>query len=160
MRLKRTVLPFVMALLLASGFAISAQAQDLWPHAGTTVVITKKPFAELVESTDAAIKKHGFFAVTRASASAGAAKRGVTIAGNLVIGVYRNDYAVRMLEASVPAGMEAPIRLYLMENPGGTSTLAYRTPTSLFAPYGSATLDAMAVELDAVFEKIAIDAAR
>jgi uncharacterized protein (DUF302 family) len=160
MQLKRAVMPLVIALLLTCGIAIGAQAQNLWPHAGTIVVITKKPFADLVESTNAAIKKHGFFAVTRASASAGAARRGVTISGNLMIGVYRNDYAVRMLEASVPAGMEAPIRLYLMENPGGTSTLAYRTPTSLFAPYGSAALDTMAAELDAVFEKIAADAAR
>lgn len=160
MQLKRAVMPLVIALLLTCGIAIGAQAQNLWPHVGTIVVITKKPFADLVESTNAAIKKHGFFAVTRASASAGAARRGVTISGNLVIGVYRNDYAVRMLEASVPAGMEAPIRLYLMENPGGASTLAYRTPTSIFAPYGSAALDTMAAELDAVFEKIAADAAR
>jgi len=159
-RLKLPALMFVLTVVIACSIGVSAEAQNAWPHAGTNIVITKKPFAELVASTEAAIKKHGFFAVTRASASAGAAKRGITIAGNLVIGVFRNDYAVRMLEASVPAGMEAPLRLYLMEDPGGTSTLAYRTPTSVFAPYGSAALDAMAAELDAVFEKIALDAAR
>lgn len=40
------------------------------------------------------------FVVTRACASCGAAQRGITIPGNTVIGVFRNDFAVRMLEAS------------------------------------------------------------
>ena len=34
--------------------------------------------------------------------------------------VFRNDYAVRMLQASVPAGIEAPLRLYVTENADGT----------------------------------------
>ena len=67
--------------------------------------------------------------VTRASASAGAKGRGITIPGNLVIGVYRNDFAVRMLKASVPAGIEAPLRFYLTENADKTATLTYRLPT-------------------------------
>ena len=45
------------------------------------------------------------FMVTAASASAGAKRRGVTVPGNLVRGVYRNDFAVRMLKASVASGI-------------------------------------------------------
>ena len=30
--------------------------------------------------------------------------------GNRVVGVFRNDFAHRMLAASIPAGIEAPIR--------------------------------------------------
>jgi uncharacterized protein (DUF302 family) len=73
--------------------------------------------------------------------------------------VFRNDYAVRMLQASVPAGVEAPLRLYVTENADGSATLSYRTPSAIFAPYGNAKLDAVAKELDPLFERIASDAA-
>lgn len=76
----------------------------------------------------------------------------------MVIGVYHPRFAVRMLKASVPAGIEAPIRFYITENADKTATLTYRTPSSLFAPYGSADLDTMARELDGIFAAIAKDA--
>ena len=78
----------------------------------------------------------------------------------MVIGVYRNDFAVRMLEASVPAGIEAPLRFYLTENADGTATLSYRAPSAVFKPYGSAELDAMASKLDPIFARIAAQAAQ
>ena len=78
--------------------------------------------------------------------------------GNLVLGVFRNDFAIRMLEASVPSGIEAPLRFYLTENADGTATLTYRTPSAVFAPYGSAALDEMARELDAIWARIVQDA--
>ena len=68
--------------------------------------------------------------------------------------VYRNDFAVRMLKANVPAGIEAPLRLYVTENSDGTATLRYRTPSAVFKAYEDATLNDMARELDAIFEKI------
>ena len=77
----------------------------------------------------------------------------------MVIGVYHPRFAVRMLKASVPAGIEAPLRFYITENPDKTATLTYRTPTSIFAPYGSKALDAMARELDDICASIAKDAA-
>jgi uncharacterized protein (DUF302 family) len=62
-----------------------------------------------------------------------------------------------MLAASIPAGIEAPIRFYITENAEGTATLSYKTPTAVFAPYaaGGEQLTAMARELDAIFAKIA-----
>jgi uncharacterized protein (DUF302 family) len=97
--------------------------------------------------------------VAQASASRGAAARGVKIPGNAVLMVFRNDYAVRMLGASVAAGIEAPLRLYVTENSDGTASLTYRMPSAVFAPYGSSALDEMAKELDAVFRNIVRDAA-
>jgi uncharacterized protein (DUF302 family) len=94
----------------------------------------------------------------KASASQGAAARGIKIPGNAVLMVFRNDYAIRMLQASVAAGFEAPIRLYVTENGGGSATLTYRKPSAVFRPYGNEALDKMAIELDAVFDKIASDA--
>ena len=67
----------------------------------------------------AAIAKNGMNLVNRASASDGANGQGVTHRGDAVLGVFRNDFAVRMLWASVDAGIEAPIRLHLVEEPYG-----------------------------------------
>ncbi|MFQ5466703.1 MAG: DUF302 domain-containing protein, partial [Kiloniellaceae bacterium] len=93
----------------------------------------------------------------RASATLGAASRGKTIPGNMVVGVYRPDFAILMLEASVPAGIEAPNRFYITENSDGTGTLSYKRPSAVFAPYedGGEKLAALARELDAIFAKIA-----
>ena len=60
-----------------------------------------------------------------------------------------------MLKASVPAGIEAPLRFYLTENADGTATLTYRSPSAVFRPYASVELDAMAKELDTIFAAIA-----
>lgn len=125
--------------------------------AGTTTVATAKSFEELVASLKGAVEGNDMAVVTQACASCGAAKRGIIIAGNMVIGVYRNDFAVRMLEASVPAGIEAPIRFYATENADGTASLTYRMPSAVFAPYGSADLDAMAKELDQIWQEIVDD---
>ena len=146
------------AALIAVGLlaAPATQAGDT----ATEIVATSKSFGALVKSVNAAVKANGMFVVTRASASVGAARRDIEIPGNMVVGVYRNDFAVRMLEASVPAGIEAPIRFYLTENADGSATLSYRTPSDLFSPYGSAALDAMAAELDTIFAKIAADAVK
>jgi uncharacterized protein (DUF302 family) len=66
-----------------------------------------------------------------------------------------------MLEASVAAGYEAPLRFYITENEDGTATLSYRTASFVFAPYedGGDALEALAAELDAIQEAIAADAA-
>jgi uncharacterized protein (DUF302 family) len=72
----------------------------------------------------------------------------------MVVGVYRNDFALRMLEASVPAGIEAPIRFYLTEQEDGTAALSYRLPSTVFAPYENDELDALAKELDVIWARI------
>lgn len=96
--------------------------------------------------------------VARASATLGAKSIGVTIPGNMVIMVFRPDFAVRMLKASVPAGIEAPLRLYVTEDANGKATLTYRTPSNVFAPYRNPDLDKMAGELDAILSRIVADA--
>jgi uncharacterized protein (DUF302 family) len=62
-----------------------------------------------------------------------------------------------MLNASVSAGIEAPVRFYISENPDGTATLSYKMPSFVFAPYfdeGGDALKALVVELDGIFAKI------
>lgn len=125
---------------------------------GTLTLASKHDFNALVARVVAAVSAQKMGLVASASASAGAAGRGVRIPGNTVLMVFRNDYAVRMLQTSVSAGIEAPIRLYVTENTDGTASLTYRAPSVIFAPYRSEKLDEMARELDPIFERIVHDA--
>lgn len=115
-------------------------------------------FHVLVTRVEKAVADHKMGLVSQASASRGAAARGIRIAGNAVLMVFRNDYAVRMLQASVPAGIEAPLRIYITENSDGAASLTYRMPSAVFAPYRNRALDEMAKELDVIFQNIVRDA--
>ncbi|TAN50452.1 MAG: DUF302 domain-containing protein [Betaproteobacteria bacterium] len=132
----------------------SAQERD-----GTRVLQTRHSFAQLLERVERAVEANGLGVVATASASRGAAARGVGIPGNAVVMVFRNDLAVRLLAASVPAGIEAPLRLYVTENADRTATLSYRTPSAVFAPYRHPEIGRLARELDTLVEQIAKDAA-
>ncbi len=150
-------------------FSALLAALALWANTGTAfaqsaalpdtkTLTSKHSFSTLVSRLEAAVAQQKMGLVASASASAGAAGRGIHIPGNAVLMVFRNDYAVRMLQSSVPAGIEAPIRFYVTENVDGTASLTYRTPSAVFAPYHSDQLNAMAAELDPIFERIASDA--
>lgn len=143
-------------LLVATPHLAGAQART--PYSGLQVLETGFAYQTLVDRLLRAIEKHGMNVLARVSATAGAARIGVEIPGNAVIMVFRPDYAVRMLRASVPAGIEAPLRFYVSEGADGQATLTYRRPSSVFAPYGSPALDAMAHELDRIFADIVRDA--
>ncbi|MBC7133070.1 MAG: DUF302 domain-containing protein [Roseovarius sp.] len=147
---------FLKLVAILMLFAGSAQALE--PRAGWVIVQSDKSFEDLVKAVNAVVEEAPIRIVTQASASAGAKMQGIDIPGNRVFGLYRNDYARRMLDASLAAGIEAPIRLYATENADGTSTLAYKTPSHVFAPYfdeGGEALRALAAELDGVFDSVA-----
>ncbi|WP_395173999.1 DUF302 domain-containing protein [Roseibium alexandrii] len=147
--------PILLTVFLGLG---PVQADSIAPREGWQVRPTSQSYQELVDGLRAAVKEAGMLLVTQASASAGAKGRGLTIPGNRVLGVYRNDYAVRMLEASIAAGIEAPIRFYVTENADKTATLSWKTPSLVFAPYmdeGGEKLSGLVAELDGVFQSIA-----
>jgi uncharacterized protein (DUF302 family) len=152
----RTLL--LAAAMSTASHAAGAADATIAPREGWVVIDTDMGFPDLVERTRAAVTDAKMGLVTQASASDGARGQGIAIPGNRVIGVYRNDYARRMLAASIAAGIEAPIRFYLTEDADGTATLSYKTPSFVFAPYseeGGSDLAALAKELDAVFAGIA-----
>lgn len=153
-------LGLTLALLFQGALLSTAQAEEARVLPGTRVISTAQGFDEVVQHLEKSIADNKMGLVAQASASRGAAGRGVKIAGNIVLMVFRNDFAVRMLKASIPAGIEAPLRIYVTENPAGGSRISYLPPSVVFAPYGSAELDAMARELDPIFEKIVADATR
>ncbi len=144
----------VLTILISLG----AAAHDATPFPGTHVIKTGHSYQAMVKKLPEAVAKNKMGVVAKASATLGARKIGVTIPGNMVVMVFHPKFAVRMLDASVPAGIEAPLRFYITENADGTTTLTYREPSSVFAPYDSAELDKMAKELDVIFARIAADA--
>jgi uncharacterized protein (DUF302 family) len=152
--------PPVSAQTPAPAPVAKMQPSDLVNQTGWKIYATKHTYADLVKRLEAAVAKNKMAVVNAASASDGAKAQGFTIPGNRVVGVYRNDFARRMLTVSLAAGIEAPIRFYITENAGGGSTLSYRSPSTVFAPYftrKTADLRVLAKELDAIFAQIALD---
>ena len=146
-------------LLVAFAAALSAACAGPALGGGTHSVQTPHRFDALLERVERATAKHGLGVVAVASASRGAAARGVKIPGNAVVMVFRNDLAVRLLAASVPAGIEAPLRIYVTENADATASLHYRAPSDVFAPYRHPEVERIARELDATLARIVNDAA-
>lgn len=158
----RPLLRSFLWLFFALPLLAAAPAQaDIMAKSGWEVMKTRHSYGELVSRLEKAIADNKMGLVARASATVGAKKMlDKDIPGNTVIGVYRPDFAVRMLEASVQAGIEAPIRFYVTENSDGTADLSYKRPSHVFAPYedGGEALKTLAAELDVIFAKIAADA--
>ncbi|MEM9798156.1 MAG: DUF302 domain-containing protein [Pseudomonadota bacterium] len=148
--------------LLIAGAAMAEEVADMMPRDGWQVTSTTKDFDSLVADTRAAAKIGGFAVVTQAGPTEAAARRGIDIPGNRVIGLFNNDFAVRILRLSTPAMIEAPIRVYVTENSDGTATLSYKLPSEILAPYAAQApgLAAIAAELDAAFADVAAAATR
>ncbi len=134
---------------LAGPAAPPAAAQD-----GRITAVSRTTFQKVAAALEQAIADQKMALVCHANAQRGAAARGVTIKGNQVLMVFRNDFAVRLLAADPRAGFEAPIRIYLYENPDGTATVSYLPPSVLFAPYRHPEVQAVAAELDPIFKGI------
>jgi uncharacterized protein (DUF302 family) len=143
---------FVVAGLIAAVITIIpgfGKAQG-----GRVTVTTPGSFVRVGEALERAIADEKMALVCHANAQRGAAARGVTIKGNQVFMVFRNDFAVRLLAAAPAAGFEAPIRIYVYENPDGTATVSYIPPSVVFAPYQNPEVQAVARELDRIFKTI------
>lgn len=153
------ILPLT-SLLAALFFLLTpAHAGNNATMAGWVKIKTTHSYADLVKRVNTAAKSHKIGVVTRASATVGAAKvLKKKIPGNMVVGLYHPRFAVPMLEASINAGIEAPIRIYITENQDGSATLSYKKPSFVFAPYmseGGEKLKKLAAQLDKVFASIA-----
>ena len=114
---RSTHIALVIAAVITTGFFLfgtSAIAQNSMAYPGTKIFKTSHSYPALLDRLAKAIKKNKMGLVNRASATVGAKRvLGLTIPGNMVIGVYHPRFAVRMLKASVSAGYEAPIRFYV-----------------------------------------------
>lgn len=147
----------VFALLALASLSAQAETPD-GEREGWRVIETEQNYDELLDGLRSAVSAEDMGVVTDVGPTQTAASRGVDIPGNRVIGVFRNDYAVRVLRTSVDAMIEAPLRFYVTEADDGTATLSWKTPAHVFRPYfddGGGELRRIASELDAKFEAIA-----
>ena len=76
----RTVCLFLLVILAAA----TARADQGYPYPGMMVMATSKSFADLSQDLEAAVAANRMGLVTQASASAGAARRDVEVALELV----------------------------------------------------------------------------
>jgi uncharacterized protein (DUF302 family) len=139
----------VLCSAVPGGLPSPALAQD-----GRITVKSAAPFGRVAEALERAVADEKMGLVCHANAQRAAAGRGVTIKGNQVLMVFRNDFAVRLLAADPAAGFEAPIRIYVYENPDGTATVSYLPPSVVFAPYRHAGVRAVARDLDPILKAI------
>lgn len=146
----------VLAFALVFGTPVFAPPADAQSERVTHVVRT--PFQEVIATLHRAVEDQKMVLVCEADAQKGAKARGVEIRGNRVLMVFRNDFAVRLLAADPAAGYEAPIRIYVHENADGTTTVSYRTPSAIFAPYRHPEVRAVAAALEPIVKNI-VDAA-
>jgi uncharacterized protein (DUF302 family) len=158
--------PLMKILAIAAAIcciALNAVAGSVAPRDGWAVYDTDYSYTDLIERVKSAAKANKMGVVTEAGPTGALRSRGITVPGNRVIGIYHPKFAARVLALSVPAMIEAPIRMYVTEDEDGTATLSYKTPSFAFAPYmddGGQELAAVAEELDAIFAAIAADAAQ
>jgi uncharacterized protein (DUF302 family) len=140
------------------GFSVAAHAAPM-PQAieGWDIYPSAHDYPTLVERLDAAIAESPLNKLSAASATVGAKSIGQTIPGNMVVFAFAPPFAVRMLDASIAAGFEAPLRFYITENDDGTATLSYKEASFVFGPYpdGGEALKLLAAELDTIQDAIA-----
>ena len=140
--------------------AMPVRAENSTPYSGTKIVDTGQPFDAFIKKLTAVITANKMGLVGNACATCGAKNIGVTIPGNRVMMIFNPHFAVRMLKASEASGIEAPLRLYITEQPNGTARLTYRLPSHVFGAYKVPALDEMAKELDVIFARIVSQATK
>ena len=150
------VLAVLIALLpLRHVAAQDGEAEFVGPYPGTVSWQTDYNFHELVGRLQKSVAANGMTVVATTNAIGHGSN---AVPDNAVLLVFRNDYAVRMVQANPLSGMEAPIRLYVTAGADKKAAVTYRTPTSIFALYDNPKLDELAAEMDQVFAKIIDDA--
>jgi len=145
---------FVFLSFLIAALAMPVRAENPTPYSGTMVIKTGLPFGVFIKKLTAAIGANKMGLVGNACATCGARNIGVIIPGNRVMMIFNPHFAVRMLKASEASGIEAPLRLYITEQPNGKARLTYRLPSHVFGAYKVPALDKMAKELDEIFARI------
>lgn len=162
---RTSLLAATLAIMAAVGWltvAAPPASAEIAARPGWVITPTPHKYLDLSQRVANAAKRHKIAVIAVASATVGV-ERALKehIPGNMVIELYHPRFAKRTLAASIPAGIEAPIRMYITENPDQTATVSYKMPSFIFAPYmaeGGADLKALAAELDVLFDSLVKDA--
>jgi uncharacterized protein (DUF302 family) len=146
------------AALMVSSPGVSVadepEAEEVGPYPGTVSWQTDYSVRDLVTRLQRAAEANGLTVV----ATAGATARDGGAPANQVLLLTRNEDAIKVVQADTLAGMEMPIRIFVLEGAKHHASVIYRTPSSIFALYDNPKLDALAADLDQVFAKLVDDA--
>ncbi|MDP3259554.1 MAG: DUF302 domain-containing protein, partial [Thermodesulfovibrionales bacterium] len=80
-------------------------------------------------------------------------RAGIKIRGNQILEIFRTEYAKRIFDRKLQAGIEPPLRIYIYED-GNKTFVVYRKPSSIFKPYADPVLTDIGKKLDLILEKI------
>lgn len=108
---------------------------------------------QAVAVLQASIAAHSMGLVAHINGQANAAKKGIRVAADQILEVFRPDFAERVWQAEKRAGIDIPLRIHIYEYAGQT-LLGFRTPLEIFAPYQNPALLTIADELETVFDSM------
>ena len=112
------------------------------------------PFSEVIETLISSIEESGMVLVADIDVQKNARMKGMEISGNRILEVFRPDYAVKVWEMEIEAGVDIPIRIHVHEEEDGRVSARYRTPLEVFCRYDNDALTTFGAEIDPVFEEI------
>lgn len=112
------------------------------------------PFPEVVKGLISGVEENNMLLVAYINVRENARERGLMIDGNRILEVFRPDYAIRVWEADIEAGVDIPVRIHVCEGSDGYTYARYREPSNTFAPYDNDALSALGEELDSIFARI------
>ncbi len=106
--------------------------------------------AEAVQRLKSAAAAVPMGVVAHIDGQANCANKGIEVAPDQILEIFRPDFALRVWAADKRAGLDIPVRGHVCEHEGKT-WVACRLPSAIFAPYAKPALDALGRELDAIF---------
>ncbi|WP_019569834.1 MULTISPECIES: DUF302 domain-containing protein [unclassified Thioalkalivibrio] len=114
---------------------------------------TKLDAEAAVAALKEAVEAQGLRVAGEINGQANAAMIGAEVPVDRILEVFHPRYALRVWEACKPAGIDIPLRIHVWSD-GEQLHVTARRPSEVFAPWGSAELDALGAELDPLFEAI------
>ncbi len=123
--------------------------------AETNLIVLESPypFDKTVKAIEQAIRPNNMGITAKINAQANLARAGIKIRGNQIFEIFRPDYAKRIFDRNLQAGIEPPLRIYIYED-GNKTFVVYRKPSSIFKPYDDPVLMDIGKKLDSILEKI------
>jgi uncharacterized protein (DUF302 family) len=118
------------------------------------VRVATAPFTEVVWRLREAIEAADFWILQEIDPQMLLKRGGYLIAPVRQILFFQPRFMARILEADPAAAVEAPLKIAILELPGGTVQVRWINPAAAFARYGSTVLADLGQELSAACEQI------
>lgn len=114
---------------------------------------TPLPADAAIDKLKTGVEGVGLRVVAHINGQANAKLIGKDVPADQILEIFRPDFAIRVWDACKPAGHDIPLRIHVYEDQG-TTKVACRMPSTVFAAFDSPALAEIGTELDALFEQI------